>query len=73
MEANKAKAVAMEVMRRAAALAQSQPVAGQAMMQSAQANYDAAQESVRVVEARLRELGVSPLAIPAPTRRDVAR
>jgi len=72
-EANQAKMVAMEVMRRAAAIMESQPDAGRAMMASAQATYAAAQEKVRTVEAGLRKLGVSPLAIPAPPRRCSAR
>lgn len=73
IEANRAKIVALEVMRRAADLATSQPAMGQAMLASAQASYAAAQERVRATEAALRKLGVSPLAIPAPPRRDVAR
>lgn len=73
IEANRAKIVALEVMRQAADLAKSQPATGQAMLASAQASYTAAQERVRATEAAVRKLGVSPLAIPAPPRRDSAR
>lgn len=67
-EANQAKKVAMEVMRRAAATMESQPDSGRIMMTSAQATYAAAEEKARAAEAGLRKLGVSPLDLPVPRR-----
>ena len=72
-EANNAKIAALELLRRAAEIAASRPDVGQALLASAQATYVVAQERVRVTEAGLRKLGVNPLEIPAPPRRDVAR
>jgi hypothetical protein len=70
-EANKAKKVAIEMMNRGAGLVL--PQFGEPMMAAASASYEAAQERVRTIEAELRKLGVNPLAIPAPVRRDAAR
>lgn len=73
VDANNAKIAALASMRQAADLARSSPGTGQAMQTSAQAGYMAAQEKVRTTEAALRQLGVNPLSIPAPARRDEAR
>lgn len=69
-EANAAKLAAMWMFR---AAAEQQPAQGQIMREHAQGTYDAAQTRIRAAEAALRKLGVNPLAIPAPTRRDIAR